>query len=157
MPAIIELQNIVESKSIPSLTNFQKWVDLTLEVSKAKFTQPEVTIRVVSKEESQQLNSDYRQKDKPTNVLSFPFEVPDMIPVDEIDEYLGDLVICESVLLREAAEQHKPVENHWAHLTIHGLLHLLGYDHVIDIEAEEMESIEVKILAKLGITNPYTI
>jgi len=157
LAAIIELQNIVESKSIPSLTNFQKWVDLTLEVSKAKFIQPEVTIRVVSNEESQQLNSDYRQKDKPTNVLSFPFEVPDMIPVDEIDEYLGDLVICESVLFQEATEQHKPVDNHWAHLTIHGILHLLGYDHAIDIEAEEMESIEVKILAKLGITNPYTV
>ena len=105
----------------------------------------------MSIEESQQLNSQYRQKDKPTNVLSFPFEVPEGIELN----LLGDLVVCASVVEQEAKEQNKVLFHHWAHMIVHGCLHLLGYDHINDADADEMEALEVKILAKLAISNPY--
>lgn len=155
MPAIIELQNIVNSREIPSEIKFQLWVDCALGIVGSEMQQPEVTIRVVSKEESRQLNSEYRQKDKPTNILSFPFEIPEMIPAEEFSEYLGDLVVCEDVLNLEASQQNKTLEAHWAHLVVHGILHLLSFDHIEENEAEEMESLEIKILAELGISNPY--
>ena len=112
----------------------------------------EICIKIVTKEESQFLNNTYRQKDKPTNVLSFPSEIPEFVE----SPLLGDLAICESVVKQEAQEQKKAVNDHWAHLTIHGCLHLLGYDHIEDDEAEAMESLEVEMLAKLGIASPYT-
>lgn len=111
----------------------------------------EVTLRIVDLVESRQLNSDYRNKDKPTNVLSFPFEAPEHIEVP----FLGDLVVCAAVVEQEAREQKKRVENHWAHLCVHGLLHLLGYDHIEETEAQEMEGLETAILAKLNIDDPY--
>jgi len=111
----------------------------------------EVTLRIVDLAESRQLNSDYRNKDKPTNVLSFPFEAPEHIEM----AFLGDLVVCAAVVEQEAKEQNKPVINHWAHLCVHGLLHLLGYDHIDETEAQEMEGIETAILAKLNIDDPY--
>jgi probable rRNA maturation factor len=111
----------------------------------------EVTLRIVDLAESRQLNSDYRNKDKPTNVLSFPFEAPEHIEMP----YLGDLVVCAAVVEQEAREQEKPVANHWAHLCVHGLLHLLGYDHIDETEAQEMEGLETAILAKLNIDDPY--
>lgn len=112
---------------------------------------PEVTIRIVSPEESQELNATYRGKDKPTNVLSFPFEQPPGLNLP----ILGDLAVCHEVVIQEAEDQQKSVENHWAHMIIHGTLHLLGYDHINDLEAEEMESLEVEILNSLGIDDPY--
>ena len=99
------------------------------------------------------LNRDFRGKDKPTNVLSFPFEVPDFL-IDE-EPTLGDIIIAMPVIEAEAVEQKKSVEHHLAHMTIHGTLHLLGFDHIIDEEAEEMEALEIEILEKLGIANPY--
>lgn len=105
----------------------------------------------MNSEESQSLNSQYRGKDKPTNVLSFPFEVPDGIELD----LLGDLIICADVVEKEAQEQDKPLLHHWAHMVIHGTLHLLGYDHISDDEAEEMEALEIKLLAHLSIPDPY--
>lgn len=111
----------------------------------------EVTLRIVDIAESRQLNSDYRNKDKPTNVLSFPFEAPEHIEMP----FLGDLVVCAAVVAQEAKEQDKPVTNHWAHLCVHGLLHLLGYDHIDETEAQEMEGLETAILAKLNIDDPY--
>lgn len=112
----------------------------------------ELTIRIVNNEEQQELNKTYRQKDYPTNILSFPFD--DELP-DETIELLGDMIIAVDVVAKEALEQNKKIEHHWAHLIVHGFLHLLGYDHLTDEEAEEMESLEIEILKKLNIENPY--
>jgi probable rRNA maturation factor len=145
----IDLQLACEAIEVPSLALFQRWVNIALaSVTEKEF---ELTIRVVDTEESQQLNRQYRHKDKPTNVLSFPFEVPDGIELN----LLGDLVVCVQVVEQEAKEQNKKRFDHWAHMIIHGCLHLLGYDHINDIDAEEMEALEIKILAELSINNPY--
>jgi len=149
MSHFIDLQNVCNSKVLPSLNLFQQWVNATLvEVTEKEF---ELTIRLVNINESQQLNKQYRQKDKPTNVLSFPFEVPTGIELN----LLGDLVICSQVVEQEAKAQNKALFDHWTHMVIHGCLHLLGYDHINDSDANEMEALEVKILAKLTISNPY--
>jgi len=110
-----------------------------------------VLIRLVDETEGARLNADYRGKNYPTNVLSFPFEVPPGIP----NTHLGDLVICAPVVVGEAVAQGISVEAHWAHLTVHGVLHLLGYDHLEDDEAERMEAEEIRILETLGFPNPY--
>jgi probable rRNA maturation factor len=116
----------------------------------------EIDIRVVDEEESAGLNQTYRNKQGATNVLSFPFEAPAGLPQQEV-MMLGDLAICASVVEREAQEQGKAVQAHWAHMLVHGVLHLLGYDHLTDAEAEEMEQLEIVILAQLGIENPYEV
>lgn len=145
----IDLQLACDETEVPSLELFQRWTDIALtSVTNQEF---ELTIRLVNIDESQQLNSQYRQKDKPTNVLSFPFEVPDGIELN----LLGDLVVCVQVVEQEAKEQHKRLFDHWAHMIIHGCLHLLGYDHINDADADEMEALEIKILADLSINNPY--
>lgn len=152
MSHTIDLQVACEINglTLPSQSQFQYWVDtaLTEVCNEQEF---ELTIRLVNKSESQQLNNQYRGKDKPTNVLSFPFEVPEGIELN----LLGDLVICIEVMQEEAKIQNKALFDHWAHLVIHGCLHLVGFDHISDNEALEMESIEIAILAKLGINNPY--
>lgn len=111
----------------------------------------ELTVRIVDEAEITELNRLYRDKDKPTNVLSFPFE-----KIDGLDlPLLGDVVICASVVAKEAQEQGKVEQDHWAHMIIHGVLHLLGYDHIDDVEADEMEALEIKVLAGLAIADPY--
>lgn len=151
MTHIVDIQNACEAKNLPSKALFQKWVDSALSsVTDQTF---ELTVRLVNSDESQQLNNQYRMKDKPTNVLSFPFEVPEGMELN----LLGDLVICASVVEQEAKVQNKGLFDHWAHMVIHGCLHLLGYDHINDTDAEEMEALEVKILAKLSISNPYNL
>lgn len=115
-----------------------------------------VTIRIVGAAESRRLNRTWRGKDKPTNVLSFP-AAPLPVPRGHAQETpeLGDLAICAPIVAREARAQGKPAQAHWAHMVVHGVLHLLGYDHEIDRDAAQMEAREVKILAQLGYANPY--
>ncbi|MGY5450003.1 rRNA maturation RNase YbeY [Agarivorans sp. MS3-6] len=147
--AIVDLQIASgDEENLPTITAFESWLHATL-VEEDEDT--ELTIRIVDEAESQALNHQYRGKEKPTNVLSFPFQAPAGVPLP----LLGDLVICRQVVEKEAEEQGKAVFDHWAHMVVHGSLHLLGYDHIDDQEAEEMEALEVAVLTKLGISNPY--
>ena len=115
--------------------------------------QGELTVRFVDSEESQSLNNAYRAKDKPTNVLSFPSELPDFIE----SPLLGDLVICHAVVSQEALDQDKAINAHYQHLIVHGVLHLLGFDHIEEADAEVMEAHEIILLDKLGIDDPYQV
>lgn len=144
----LDLQIAAENVNIPTQAEFEAWVRTAIGQ-----TMPEVelTIRIVDIAESQHLNLTYRSKDKPTNVLSFPFEAPPEVELP----LLGDLVICATVVEQEAIEQNKPLNAHWAHMVIHGCLHLLGYDHIIDEEADEMESLETQLVEGLGFSDPY--
>ncbi|WOH37742.1 rRNA maturation RNase YbeY [Thalassotalea fonticola] len=144
----VDLQVVCNNVQLPTLSQLQLWADTALKPYNKNF---ELTIRLVDREESQQLNHQYRDKDKPTNVLSFPFEVPPGIELD----LLGDLVICADVVEFEAKDQNKELFSHWAHMIIHGCLHLLGYDHITQDEAKEMEAIEIGLMAQLGYSDPY--
>lgn len=145
----IEIQAVFASKNQPDQQQIQHWVDAAL----ADFEQDtEIVVRIVDEQESAQLNEQYRHKSGPTNILSFPVELPEGVELN----LLGDLVICAPVLEKEALEQDKLLADHWAHIIIHGVLHLLGYDHVDEDEAELMENKEIAILNKLHINNPYT-
>jgi len=146
---IIDLQIACQhTDNLPTETQIQQWANAAI---RPQTLEPEITIRIVDEAESHDLNLTYRDKDKPTNVLSFPFECPDEVELP----LLGDLVICRQVVEREATEQGKPLEAHWAHMVVHGCLHLLGYDHIEDDEAEEMESLEAEIMLSLGFADPY--
>lgn len=146
----LDLQIACATESLPSQDDFQRWVDIALLPYNKPF---ELTIRIVEQEESQSLNAQYRNKNKPTNVLSFPFEVPEGVELN----LLGDLIICADIVESEALVQKKLSHDHWAHMVIHGCLHLLGFDHIDDNEADEMESLEISLLAKLKISDPYQV
>ncbi|WP_254461062.1 rRNA maturation RNase YbeY [Xanthomonas sacchari] len=137
---------------LPAATSFRKWVAAAL---KGRIREADLAIRLVDDREGRALNQHYRGKDYPTNVLSFPAELPEGLPKGVKLPLLGDLVICAPVVAREAAEQDKPLNAHYAHLTVHGVLHLLGWDHEDDKEAEAMEQLERDILADLGVSDPY--
>lgn len=139
------------SAYLPTDDELQHWATAALQ-ERTDFAEPELTIRLVHNDESQELNRDYRGKDKPTNVLSFPFDAPPEVPI----ELLGDLIICAPVVQAEASEQGKTPQAHWAHMVVHGCLHLLGYDHIKDDEAETMENLERQIMAALGFSDPYS-
>ncbi len=145
----IEIQAVFESEGQPDQQQIQLWVDTALD----DYGQDtEIVVRIVDEQESAELNEQYRHKSGPTNILSFPVDVPEGIELD----LLGDLVICAPVVEKEALEQDKLLAHHWAHIIVHGVLHLLGYDHIDDDEAELMENKEIAILNKLHINNPYT-
>ena len=146
---IIDLQMACEQESgLPTAEQIEQWATAAVQ---PQSDEVEMTVRIVDEAESHELNLNYRGKDRPTNVLSFPFECPDEVELP----LLGDLVICRQVVEREAQEQEKPLMAHWAHMVVHGSLHLLGYDHIEDDEAEEMESLETQIMTGLGFADPY--
>ncbi|RBC96249.1 rRNA maturation RNase YbeY, partial [Xanthomonas oryzae pv. oryzae] len=137
---------------LPSAVSFRKWVAAAL---KGRIREADLAVRLVDEKEGCSLNHHYRGKDYATNVLSFPAELPEGLPKGIKMPLLGDLVICAPVVAREAAEQGKSLAAHYAHLTVHGTLHLLGWDHDDDKEADAMEQLEREILADLGIDDPY--
>ncbi len=144
----VDVQIATADENIPSEEDFRTWVAAALPDERRT---SEITIRVVDFDESQTLNAQYRHQNKPTNVLSFPSELPPELQIP----LLGDLVVCAGVVAREAAEQGKSPVAHWAHMVVHGTLHLLGYDHESDAEAEVMEALETHILSQLGFPAPY--
>ncbi|MES9967011.1 MAG: rRNA maturation RNase YbeY [Sedimenticola sp.] len=144
----LDVQRIDDAAGIPGDGQFQRWIAAALA---GRRDSAELTIRIVDETESHELNLQYRGKDRPTNVLSFPFEAPEVVESD----LLGDLVICAPVVAREAEEQGKTLEAHWAHMVVHGALHLLGFDHQNEQEAEEMEGLEREIIEVMGYPDPY--
>jgi probable rRNA maturation factor len=150
MAIILDLQLASTATDLPTEAQFQQWLEAALLPFQ---DEAEVTVRIVDAGESQQLNADYRGKDYATNVLSFPFQCPPGIELP----LLGDLVICAPVVASEALQQNKALHAHWAHMVVHGSLHLLGFDHINDDDAGQMEAEEVTILQQLGVTNPYLL
>lgn len=146
----ITLQNSTEFSQLPSQAVCEHWCRETL-MALGKFG--EVYIEFMNPEAIQALNKTYRHQDKPTNVLSFPFALD--IPAEIQTSTLGDILICPQIVEQEALAQNKKLEHHFAHMIVHGTLHLLGYDHQTDAEAHQMESLEKKILKQSGIDNPY--
>ncbi len=147
MKVHVEVQRVLDAGPVEA--DIQRWVEAVLKHEKQK--NMELTLRIVDEAESTALNSQYRNKDYPTNVLSFNYDIPAEVQMN----LLGDLVICAPVVQREAAEQGKQEQAHWAHMIIHGTLHLLGFDHLNDQEAQKMEQHEIAILAELGFPDPY--
>ncbi|MFO1420238.1 MAG: rRNA maturation RNase YbeY [Candidatus Competibacteraceae bacterium] len=145
----LDLQIALDMPGLPAEPEFRRWAEAALAGADCR-RDAELTIRIVNEAESTALNETYRHKQGPTNVLSFPFEIPPGIG----SSLLGDVVICAPVVLREAVVQGKSPEAHWAHLVAHGVLHLLGYDHD-EAQAEAMESLEIRILEGLGYPDPY--
>ena len=144
----IEIQTVCASKGQPDRQLIQLWVDAALgDVDR----DTEIVLRIVDELESADLNEQYRHKTGPTNILSFPIDLPPGVDLN----LLGDLVLCAPVMAKEAEEQDKLLAHHWAHIVVHGVLHLLGYDHIDETQAELMESKEIAILKKLKINNPY--
>ena len=137
---------------VPAAVSFRKWVAAALE---GRIREADLAIRIVDEKEGRALNHHYRGKDYATNVLSFPAELPEGLPKGVKLPLLGDLVLCAPVVASEAQEQRKPLGAHYAHLTVHGCLHLLGWDHEDAQEAEAMEQLEREILAGLGLPDPY--
>ena len=150
----LDLQTATTAPNLPGQADFERWTAAALA---GRRTRAALTIRVVNPAEGQALNLRFRGRDQVTNVLSFPFEAPPQLAGldDGIDALLGDLVICAPVVQREAQEQGKPTDAHWAHLVVHGVLHLLGYDHLAEDEAAAMAALEKTILAGLGFPPPY--
>lgn len=133
----------------PSESELNSWVSGVL---KHENREGEVSVVVVDETAMAELNQQYRGKDGPTNVLSFPADLPEGVPL----ALLGDIVLCSPLVEKEAQQQGKKLEAHWTHLVVHGTLHLLGYDHENDADAEQMERLEIEILADFGIANPYS-
>ena len=150
MNAEVAVAYALPRRGLPSARSFRGWVDAALAGARRRRL-AELSLRLVDSPEGRVLNRQYRGKDYATNVLSFPAELPRGVKLP----LLGDLVICAPVVAREAAEQDKSLRDHYAHLTIHGVLHLLGYEHANDADAERMEALERRILAGLGIADPY--
>jgi len=151
MPVTIEMsvsENLdAEEGDIPDSALVQQWADQACLSDDQVIT----SVQIVSKDEMRELNSTWRGRNRPTNVLSFPMQSP-----EEVDlKIIGDLALCADVINTEARQQHKSAQAHWAHMVVHGMLHLQGYDHIDEHQADEMETLEIRILDQLGFDNPY--
>ena len=153
-PPVIDVEIVSDDGTSPSIGEITDWVRRALDAVPQPPQDAELAVRVVDAEEMQSLNCEHRQKDVPTNVLSFPIGEIQGLPA-AAGNFLGDIVVCASVVSREAAEQDKHLNDHWAHMLVHGTLHLLGYDHQIESEAAKMETLEQRVLAQHGVPNPY--
>jgi len=155
MSLTVVLQNNANDRHVPSQKQFQTWINqIIISLPHAKRWQQQrqiIGICILDKKKMQKLNKTYRNKNKPTNILAFSYR---LLP-DKTQSCLGDLAICSDIIRQEAISQDKTIRAHWAHLTIHGVLHLLGYDHDRQAKAKKMESLEIEILKKLGFENPY--
>lgn len=153
----LELQIATQqADDLPSQSQMQLWLQTALTVAYSDAF-VSLSLRVVDLDEMQQLNSQYRGRNYATNVLSFPFTCEDETILDELDGYIGDVAICWPVVKKEAIEQGKSLNAHFAHMLIHATLHLCGYDHIDPLEAQKMEALEVSLLSRHGIANPYKI
>ncbi len=148
MHVTIDLQVASTAAELPDTAQLERWASAALGDARSE---AEISVRIVDAEEGQALNLHWRGKDYATNVLSFPADLPPELELP----LLGDLVVCAPVVAREASEQHKSLDAHWAHMIVHGTLHLLGHDHIEDQEAEAMEALETRVLTGLGYPNPY--
>jgi len=151
----IDIDSAADDATAPPEDDLRHWISTALDRALADRAGPaEVSVRVVDADEIRTLNREYRHRDRPTNVLSFPVgEVPGLPQGEPVP--LGDVVVCASVVADEAAEQGKAVADHWAHMIVHGVLHLLGHDHAEDAEARAMEGLERRILGEFGVADPY--
>ncbi len=146
----VDVQIASDEDDLPDPAELRRWARAAVSGLREE---SELTIRIVDEAEGARLNSSYRNEDRATNVLSFPFAPPEGVDMP----LLGDIVICAPVVRREADEQSKSADSHWAHMVVHGSLHLLGYDHMQAREALKMETLETRILADLGFDNPYEL
>lgn len=149
MPVTVHIENASGSDDVPDEPSVRSWILAAL--THQQKDHAELSVRIVDEEEMTSLNTQYRQQNKSTNVLSFPADIPPELEI----QLLGDLAVCAPVITREAREQGKSGNAHWAHMLVHGTLHLLGYDHIEDADADTMETIETTIIAELGFPPPY--
>ena len=150
---LVDVFQACDDNTIPAADVVKNWIVLAANAA-GHSSDIEVSVRIVDADESRALNHEYRGKDKPTNVVSFPAGRIEGLP-DDVPVQLGDIVVCASVVGEEAIEQGKAIADHWAHMLVHGTLHLMGYDHETDAEAAEMEALETQILMKSGLKDPY--
>lgn len=151
MNTSIDIDVTCTGEWLPSATDLQRWCEAAVGAGAPHKTDAEISLLITDAAESQSLNARYRQQNKATNVLSFPADLPPSLGLP----LLGDLVICAPVVTLEAKQQHKSLEAHWAHMVVHGCLHLLGYDHISETDAEVMETLEVQIMTQLHYPDPY--
>ncbi len=149
MPVEVFFQIVCENEYFPNEDDMKRWVEAAIPSTQTH----SLNIRLVSEEEIQQLNKQFRKKEAVTDILSFPFEIPTLLQGD----FIGDIVLCPRRINRDAEKQHKKENDHWAHLIVHGTLHLLGYEHDLDNDAEKMMTQEIYILSQFHIPNPYEI
>lgn len=149
----VDVQVASAAAGIPAGEDIRDWIERAVHTTDPD-RDADVSVRIVDEQEMQALNRDYRDQDKPTNVLAFPAGDAGFVPPGETP-LLGDIVVCAGIVAREADEQGKPLEHHWGHMLVHGTLHLLGHDHVTGPQAQAMEALERRILESFGIADPY--
>lgn len=148
MSANINLQIATQMTGyLPTEEQLQQWIEASLT---EPYEDNEITVRIVDEQESAHLNRTFRDKDYATNVLSFTFSAP-----EGYENILGDMILCAPIIAMEAEDLNKPLQDHWAHLVVHGTLHLQGYDHLLEEDEKEMQELEINILSKFGVPNPY--